>query len=291
MIGGGNLRRQLQGSDITTFIGVYDVFSASIAAKYYDGIFLSGFSFSASHYGLPDIGFVAWPDMVSFARRVKSALPNSHILVDIDDGYADAHVACHVVSLLEAAGCSGVIIEDQQRPRRCGHYEDKHLLPLEEYIHKLRRVLAVRREMIVVARTDANSPDEILQRAQAFEDAGADAILVDAIKDIDMIRLLRAKVNIPILFNQITGGKSATLSLREMKSVGISLAVYSTPCLFAAQAAIEAAMKSLKDNDGLLVNERNADIQTCTTLLNTNLKNTIPGTGEENNSSTGYSSE
>jgi len=272
MKNGSQLRQRLKDNDFTSFIGVYDVFSAAIAARHYDGIFLSGFSFSASHYGLPDIGFVAWPDMVAFAQRVKSVLPDSHILVDIDDGYADVDVACHVVSLLEASGCSGVILEDQQRPRRCGHYDGKSVLPLDEFLHKLKRVLAVRREMIVVARTDANDPDEILNRTVAFEYAGADAILVDAVEDIGMLRELENRLSIPILYNQIAGGKSPPLSIKDMKSAGVSIALYSTPCLFAAHAAIETAMQSLKSRGGLLEHENRADLESCTSLLHANLK-------------------
>ncbi|GAG50695.1 unnamed protein product, partial [marine sediment metagenome] len=117
---GSNLRKDLKKREIIPLIGVYDVFSASIAVKYYNGIFISGFGFAASYYGLPDIGFVAWSDIVAFVQRVRSVLPRQHIVVDIDDGYADAEVACHVVSLLEAIGASAVVIEDQQRPRKCG---------------------------------------------------------------------------------------------------------------------------------------------------------------------------
>jgi len=271
MVNGNQLRQRLQGNDFTTFIGVYDVFSASIAAQHYDGIFLSGFSFSASHYGLPDIGFVAWTDMVAFAQRVKSVLPDHHILVDIDDGYADVDVACHVVSLLESAGCSGVILEDQKRPRRCGHFEGKSILPLDEFLHKLKRVLAVRQNMLVVARTDVSDPDEILHRVEAFEHAGADAILVDAIKDAEILETIKNSVSIPIVYNQIAGGKSPSLSIKDMKTAGISIALYSTPCLFAAHTAIDAALQSLKSRDGLLDSENNEDIQSCTSLLKTNL--------------------
>lgn len=111
---GHSLRQVLMQRDITPFIGVYDVFSASIAAKYYDGIFISGFGFAASHYGLPDIGFIAWSDIVAFVQRVRTIIPRHHLMVDIDDGYVDTEVACHVVSLLESAGASGVILEDQK---------------------------------------------------------------------------------------------------------------------------------------------------------------------------------
>ncbi|MDJ0741875.1 MAG: isocitrate lyase/phosphoenolpyruvate mutase family protein [Xenococcaceae cyanobacterium MO_167.B27] len=82
-----NLKQELANREIIPFIGVYDVFFAAIAGKYYDGIFISSFSFAASYYGLPDIGFIAWSDIVAFVQRVKTILPNHLILVDIDDGY------------------------------------------------------------------------------------------------------------------------------------------------------------------------------------------------------------
>ena len=107
---GHSLRQKVTEGDIIPFIGVYDVFSASIAAKCYNAIFISGFSFAASYYGLPDIGFIAWSDIAAFVQRVRTVLPRHHILVDIDDGYADTEVACHVVSLLEAIWASGVVI-------------------------------------------------------------------------------------------------------------------------------------------------------------------------------------
>jgi 2-methylisocitrate lyase-like PEP mutase family enzyme len=272
--GGRALRARISRGDIVPFIGVYDVFSASLAARHYDTLFLSGFSFAASHYGLPDIGFIAWSDLVAFVHRVRALLPHAHLLVDIDDGYGDPEVACHVVSLLEAAGASGVILEDQQRPRRCGHLDGKQILPLDEYVTKLRRVLDARREMVVVARTDASDAAEIRQRAKAFEAAGADAILVDGQRDFDLIRTLKREVNRPLAFNQIAGGKSPRCSLRELAAAGVSLAIYSTPCLFAAQAAVASAIGCLKQTDGVLPEPapgRTVGLQDCAALLQENL--------------------
>ncbi|MGH7799578.1 MAG: isocitrate lyase/PEP mutase family protein [Thermodesulfobacteriota bacterium] len=270
---GRSLRQGLKERDIIPFIGVYDVFSASIAAKYYDAMFISGFGFAASYYGLPDIGFIAWSDVVAFVQRVRTVLPHHHILVDIDDGYADIEVACHVVSLLEAIGASGVIIEDQKRPRRCGHLDGKQLMELDEFLKKLSRVLATRHLLFVVARTDAADVDEIKRRTRAFAEAGADAILVDAIHDLNLIKTLKSQVDKPLVFNQIAGGKSPSCTLRELRNAGVSLVIYSTPCLFAAQAAIVNAMKSTKENDGLLqdTGKGHVDVSGCTTLLNENL--------------------
>ncbi len=115
---GHNLRQELIHKDIIPFIGVYDAFSATISAKYFDGIFISGYSFAASFYGIPDISLISWSDIVALVQRIRTILPNQHIVVDIDDGYADVEVACHVVSLLESIGASGIILEDQKRPKR-----------------------------------------------------------------------------------------------------------------------------------------------------------------------------
>ncbi|MFE2100433.1 isocitrate lyase/phosphoenolpyruvate mutase family protein, partial [Streptomyces sp. NPDC059468] len=159
---GTKLRERIAGPGTTPLIGVYDMYSASIAANHYDGMFVSGFGFAASYYGLPDIGFIAWPDMVAFVQRLRGAFPHHHLLVDIDDGYVDPEVACHVVEGLERIGASGVILEDQKRPRRCGHADGKQVLPLDEYLEKLDRVLATRQDLVVVARTDATDEHDIL---------------------------------------------------------------------------------------------------------------------------------
>ncbi|MDL4814834.1 isocitrate lyase/PEP mutase family protein [Actinomadura opuntiae] len=250
---GDELRREIMSEGVTPLIGVFDMFSASVAAKHYDGLFVSGFGFAASHYGLPDIGFIAWPDMVAFVQRLRLAFPGRHLLVDIDDGYVDPEVACHVVTQLELAGASGVILEDQQRPRRCGHVDGKRILPLPEYLEKLEMVLETRRDLVVVARTDATDEDEILRRAQALAETDADVVLVDGVRSVEWIHKVRQVIGgKPLLFNQIAGGKSPRISLPELTELGVDVAIYSTPCLFAAQSAMDAALLELKAADGRL---------------------------------------
>jgi 2-methylisocitrate lyase-like PEP mutase family enzyme len=246
---GPALRDAIQSPGTTPLIGIYDMYSASIAAQHYDGFFVSGFGFAASHYGLPDIGFIAWPDMVEFTERLRLAFPGHHLLVDIDDGYVDPEVACHVVQRLERAGASGVILEDQKRPRRCGHAEGKQILPLEEYLEKLNLVLASRQDMIVVARTDAT------------EESG-----------ISRIRSVVGSK--PLLFNQIAGGKSPRLSLSELSELQVDVAIYSTPCLFAAHSAIDSALLELKAADGRLAATEHSGgvgVRAATELLEKNI--------------------
>ena len=123
---------------------------------------------------------------------------------------------------------------------------------------------------ISLARTDASDLEEIIRRAKAFEAAGADAILADGIKDLNILKTLKTQLTKPLVFNQIAGGKSPTCNLSELKDVGVSLVNYSTPCLFAAQAAIEDQMKMLREQDGFLLKER-IGVTECNQLLNRNL--------------------
>ena len=133
------LRGELMGDAVVeSFLGIYDCFSASIAAPYSGNLFLSGFGFAASHYGLPDIGYIAWSDMVAAAWRIRQILPDHKLLVDIDDGYVDVHTARHVAKQLDRMCAAMVMLEDQARPRRCGHVDGKRLLPLPDYIEKLK---------------------------------------------------------------------------------------------------------------------------------------------------------
>lgn len=276
---GSKLRNSLAEKEIVPFIGVYDVFSATISAKYFDGIFVSGYSFAASYYGMPDIGVISWSDIVAFVQRLRTMLPRQHILVDIDDGYGDVEVACHVVSLLESLGAAGIILEDQKRPKRCGHLDSKEILDLDEFLEKLGKVIAAKEDMLVVARTDANDPDEIIKRAKAFDEAGADWLLVDGVSNLDLVRTVRTYTKKPLVFNHIVGGKSPALTLNELKSQGISAILYSTPCLFAAQAAIQESMHAMLANDGFLSaeNTKCADLRSCQALLEENHRQRTAG--------------
>ncbi|WP_328324532.1 MULTISPECIES: isocitrate lyase/PEP mutase family protein [unclassified Streptomyces] len=272
---GKALRDAIGTAGTTPLIGVYDMYSASIAASHYDGMFVSGFGFAASHYGLPDIGFIAWPDMVAFVERLRGAFPAHHLLVDVDDGYGDPEVACHVVRRLERIGASGVILEDQKRPRRCGHVAGKQILPLDEYLEKLERVLACRTDLLVVARTDATDEAEILTRAKALAATDADVVLVDGVRDVAAVRRIRQSIgDKPLLFNQIAGGRSPRLSLPELGEAGVDVAIYSTPCLFAAHEAMDSALAGLRAADGRLPAAEGAGIGVAQSieLLNGNLR-------------------
>lgn len=236
---------------IEPFLGIYDCFSARIAAPYSANLFLSGFGFSAAHYGLPDVGYISWNDMVGAAWRIRQILPDHKLLVDIDDGYVDTHTARHVVKQLERMGVAMVMLEDQARPRRCGHVDGKQLLPLPAYIEKLNALLGDCENTCVLARTDA-SGDEIFRRVEAISETHANVVMVDGIDSVETLMRVRTYTNKPLLFNQIAGGKSPSLSISQLRELGVRLVQYSTPMLFAAQQAMSEALSALIESDGVL---------------------------------------
>jgi len=259
---------------VVPFLGVYDLFSASLAADRFGALFLSGFGLAASAFGLPDVGFIGWGDLTTTTSRLRALLPDHHVLVDIDDGFGDATVASHVARTLERCGASGVVLEDQARPRRCGHLDGKTILPLPEYLVKLEAVLQHRSSMVVVARTDASDPAEILNRVRAFEQAGCDAVLADGIKDLALFAELRQAVRCPVFCNVIGGGKVPACSRADLARQGVQGLIYSTPCLFAAQEAIERALDGLLDESADLKEALSSGRQLshCNAVLEANLK-------------------
>jgi 2-methylisocitrate lyase-like PEP mutase family enzyme len=266
-IAGDVFRRRLREKRLISLIGAYDVFSAQMAAKRFEGVFCGGYGYAASAYGLPDVGYVNWRDITDFGTKIRHALPRTHILVDIDDGFGDEVVASNTVRVLESNGSSAVMMEDQKRPRRCGHFEGKEILPIKEYLAKLSKVMETRSSLFVIARTDAADASEGIERAVNYAEAGADGVMVEAIRDLNTISKLRSYVTVPIMVNQLHGGKSPNWQFQELEDAGASIVIYSTPCLFAAQYGIERYLDMMLEM-GRLPSEGTATMADCARVLN-----------------------
>jgi 2-methylisocitrate lyase-like PEP mutase family enzyme len=125
--------------------------------------------------------------------------------------------------------------------------------------------------MVVVARTDASDLDDICRRVQAFAELKPDVVLVDGLRDLEMIRQVARLTNLPVAFNQIAGGKSPPASLPELHERGVRLVIYSTPCLFASLTAMNSALKHIAEHDGRLPPD-SPSVGDVAGLLNQNLK-------------------
>lgn len=250
---GEMLKKRISKKEILPLIGIYDVFSAILASEKFEAVFCSGYGFSASHYGLPDEGFINWSDMLNFVGRVRQIAPKKHIIVDIDEGYGDPAIASNVAMRLESIGASAVILEDQKKPKKCGHLPGKELLSLDDYVPRLESVLKNRDTMYVIARTDSEG-DDAVNRAKLYSDLGADAVLVEGISDLEEITRIRKSIpaDTALAVNLIGGGKTPPCTLSQLQGMGVNIANFSTPCLFAAHAAIKRSLDQLLEGDGNL---------------------------------------
>ena len=258
--------------------GIYDVFSAALVAKKFEAIFCSGYGFAASYYGLPDEGYITWTDMVAYVERIRAVLPSTHIVVDIDDGYGDPNIAANIACRLERVGASAVILEDQRRPKKCGHLPGKEILAMEEYMPRLKAVLDIRENLFVVARTDTVKMSDGIERAQEFARAGADAILIEGIKDINQLKIIREAIGVDtlLMINLIAGGKTDPVTLGELSELGVNMVNYSTPCLFAAHKAIDDTLDRLIKEDGkLIVKKDDITLEKNNKILKSMLKNAL----------------
>jgi 2-methylisocitrate lyase-like PEP mutase family enzyme len=198
----------------------------------------------------------------------------------VDDGFGDEVVASNTIRILESNGLSAVMMEDQKRPRRCGHFEGKQILPQSEYLTKLSTVLDTRSSIFVIARTDASDPSEGIERAVSYAEAGADGVMVEAIKDLETIARLRSQVKVPIMVNQLHGGKSPNWRFDELEDAGASIVIYSTPCLFAAQYGIERYLDMMLETKRL-PSQFTASMDDCANVLNGELLGNLKDRQEE----------
>ncbi len=231
--------------------GVYDGISARLAEEAGFGLaFLSGYCLSASLLGEPDFGLLSGTQTVEAATRICPAV-GIPIIVDIDTGYGNAFNVERVVEALVRAGAAGCFLEDQVWPKRCGHMDRKRVVPLEEYLPKLRAALAARGNAAfhVTARTDARGAlglDEAVTRAKAFRDAGADAVFVEAPESVSELEdVAREVTGITLVANMVEQGKTPVLPAAELHAMGFSLIAAPLAGLLAAARAIRETFATL----------------------------------------------
>ena len=161
--------------------GVWDALSVRLAAQAgFSTVFLSGYCVSGTLLGLPDVGYLTQGEMAAVAARVCAASPETTVVVDADTGYGNPLNVVRTVELWEQAGASGMFLEDQVWPKRCGHMAGKQVVPREDWLAKLRAAVGRRTHLHVTARTDARAAvglDEALERARMARDEGVDALV------------------------------------------------------------------------------------------------------------------
>ncbi len=233
--------------------GVYDGLSARLAHQAgFGALVVSGYSVAASRLGLPDFGYLTQTEITDAARDLVLAVPGVPVIVDADTGYGNALSAMRTARLLHGAGAAGIIIEDQEWPKRCGHMEGKRVTGRAEWLAKIRAVADLRDEgidLFLVARTDARGTeglDEALARGRAAADLGADAVFVEAPLDRDeLARIAEVLADARPVANMVEGGRTPIVPTPDLAAMGFRVVLWGISGILAAGHALRETYQAL----------------------------------------------
>ena len=246
-----NLKVMLKSKKPLVIPGVYDALGAKIAQKVgFDAMFQTGYGTSATLFGMPDYGFIGATETVDNARRICRAV-SVPVIVDSDTGYGNALSVWKLVKELESAGASGIFLEDQKWPKRCGHMQGKDVVSQEEYTEKLSAAIDARenKNFIIVARTDARATkglDEAIERGKQNKKTGADAVFVEAPRSLDEMKRIGKEINAPLVANMIEGGATPLSSAETLSKIGFNVILYPLSVLYANTFATMNILQELK---------------------------------------------
>ncbi len=233
--------------------GVYDVLSAKIAERAgFRAVVVTGFGVAASYLGEPDFGLLTQTEILDTARRICNAV-KINVIIDGDTGYGGALNVIRMVREAIKMGASGILLEDQVWPKRCGHMRGKMVIPMEEHVQKIKAAVEAKGEhsFIITARTDARAPlglDEAIRRGKAYKEAGANVIFIEAPESVEEMKKIAAEIPPPLVVNNIEGGKTPILSLEELHEMGFISVGYVLSGLFASARALDRTFRYLLEN-------------------------------------------
>ncbi|HET7192744.1 MAG TPA: isocitrate lyase/phosphoenolpyruvate mutase family protein [Pseudolabrys sp.] len=226
------LRARLGRPPILIAPGVYDALTAHLAEQAgFTALYVSGAAIAYTRLGRSDIGLVAMSEVADSIAMIRDRV-SANLVVDADTGYGNALNVARTTRLFERAGANAIQLEDQAFPKRCGHLDNKTLIPANEMTGKIKAALDSRHssETLVIARTDAIAVEgfeRAMARAAAYRDAGADILFVEAPKTrAELQRIPPALSGIPLMANMVEGGKTPPLSGNDLEAIGFSLVIF-----------------------------------------------------------------
>jgi 2-methylisocitrate lyase-like PEP mutase family enzyme len=255
-VSGDALRARLARPEPLLLPGVWDGLSARLAVQAgFEALFVSGYAVAGTLLGVPDVGLLTQTEVADAARQIAAVATGTPIVVDADTGYGNPISVRRTVELWEAAGASGMFLEDQVWPKRCGHMAGKQVVERGEWLAKLRAACDRRSHLHVTARTDARAPiglAEAIERARMARDCGVDALFVEAPQSLDELDAIAAALpDIPLVANMVEAGRTPLLTPAELAARGFRFVITPVGGLFAATRALRDAFGVLHEEGTL----------------------------------------
>ena len=241
--------KKLKSKKLLRFPGAYNPLCAKLISEIgFDGVYISG-GVMSNDLGLPDIGLTTL-DQVSYRGNQIARVTDLPTIVDADTGFGDCK---KTISTFENKGLAGCHIEDQIAEKRCGHLDNKELITKEEMVKKIKESVESRKDknFLIIVRTDANTVegiDKTLDRIKAYEDAGADMIFPEAMKDEKEFEKVRKISKGYLLANMTEFGKSKLFNYKELENIGYNIVIYPVSTQRLAMKNVEDGLRAIFDD-------------------------------------------
>lgn len=248
-------RAMIEGDGMVVAPGCYDGLTATLIARSgFTAAYMTGAGTSVAK-GLPDYGLMTMTEMVANAGMIASAV-DIPVIADADTGYGNELNVTRTIREYERAGVAAIHIEDQGFPKKCGHLDEKEIIPLGDYAAKIRAAAAARTDpdFMIIARTDARARmglEEAVRRANAALEAGADIAFVEAPQTMDELKAVPRDVRGPCLFNYVEGGKTPDIDMDQARELGFKLAILPAILIRSVIMGCEKILTDLHDNNRL----------------------------------------
>jgi len=246
------LRRLVDARRGALVPGAFNALSARVIEDLgFEAIYVTGAGVTNMQLGLPDQGFMGLAEIAEATSRIRDAV-ELPLVVDADTGFGNALNVRHAIRTLERAGADCVQLEDQVAPKRCGHFDGKAVVATAEMVGKIKAAVDARRDpgLLVMARTDARAVhgfEAAVERAQAFAEAGADLLFVEACETADELRALPRRLEVPLLANMVIGGRTPIFGATEFAQLGYGIVLYANAALQGAVAGMQRALATLRE--------------------------------------------
>jgi 2-methylisocitrate lyase-like PEP mutase family enzyme len=234
--------------------GVYDALSALIGKQAgFKALYMSGFGVAGSLLAKPDIGLVTASEMIERAGQIVSAVGDTPVIADGDNGYGGEHNVARLVSAYEQAGLQAIQLEDQVSPKRCGHMENKQVVELDEAVAKISMAIKTRKSdhFLVVARTDSRATHDLkeaLRRGEAFLKAGADILFIEAPQSIEeMVTIKNEFPDAVLIANMVEGGKTPEPGMNELADLGFQIVLRPVTALLSVSRTLQECYSALAE--------------------------------------------
>jgi 2-methylisocitrate lyase-like PEP mutase family enzyme len=244
-------RRLLKSGKMIVAPGVYDGITAKLTEQAgFSAAYMTGAGTSAAH-GYPDFGLITMSEMVANARRITDAI-SIPLVSDIDTGYGNELNVYRTIEQFERAGVAAVHLEDQVFPKKCGHLEDKEVIPLDDYLAKIRAAAAARRssDFTIIARTDSRAVlgfEEAVKRMNAAIEAGADMAFLEAPQTMAEVEAVPKRIKGPCLLNIVLGGKTPIIDMATAERLGYAISIVPGMLTRTVIDACDAMLRQLKE--------------------------------------------